>query len=362
MFVRIPALAARHGAINLAQGVFDHGPPAELLAALAAVSADPGVHQYMPSAGVLALREAVASGFSPETEVTITAGATEALHCTMAALLSPGDEALVVEPAYEQYAPAIVAAGGVPVPVRLTALGGSFASLLEGAVTSRTRVVVVNSPWNPLGRVLTDDEWDALAGLASSHGIIVVSDETYEGLLTSRPRGVLDVVSDPELRVKISSVSKSLAATGWRIGWAIAGPGLTRRIRAVHQFVTFCPAVPLQVAAASVLGSSTVDSVTGAVAAGLHERAGWFADALNGIGIAAKPAASPFYLVADVGEPASEWCDRVVVDGGVAALPLSVFYSAPVPEVDRMVRFAVCKRRETLEEAATRLATRHQPA
>ncbi|NUT96997.1 MAG: pyridoxal phosphate-dependent aminotransferase [Saccharothrix sp.] len=217
----------------------------------------------------------------------------------------------------------------------------------------------MNSPWNPLGRVLSDDEWDALAELASSRGIVVVSDETYEQLLESPPRGVLDVVPDPELRVKISSVSKSLAATGWRIGWAVAGPGLTRRIRAVHQYVTFCPAVPLQVAAASVLGSSGVDGVTGAVAAGLHERARWFADALNGIGIAAKPAASPFYLLADVGEPAAEWCDRVVVDGGVAALPLSVFYSAAVPEVDRWVRFAVCKRRETLEEAATRLAARH---
>ncbi|WP_433274725.1 pyridoxal phosphate-dependent aminotransferase [Actinosynnema sp. CS-041913] len=360
MFVRIPALAARHGAINLAQGVFDHGPPPELLAALASVAANDAVHQYMPSAGVPALRSAVASGCSPDTEVTVTAGATEALHCTMAALLRPGDEALVVEPAYEQYAPAIVAAGGVPVPVRVTSSEGTFASLLADACTSRTRLVVVNSPWNPLGRTLSDDEWAALAELAERRGIVVVSDETYEHLLPSgaRHRGVLDVIQDPELRVKVSSVSKSLAATGWRVGWAVAGPGLTRRIRAVHQYVTFCPAVPLQFAVADLMASPSFGDVVGSVAAALHERAGWFAGALTGMGVGTKVAASPFYLVADVGSPAGEWCDRMVLDGGVAALPLSVFYSAPVPAVANLVRFAVCKRQSTVEEAAARLAAR----
>ncbi|WP_257902832.1 pyridoxal phosphate-dependent aminotransferase [Saccharothrix obliqua] len=360
MFVRIPALAARHGAVNLAQGVFDHGPPAELRSALATAAADPSVHQYVPTAGVPALRAAVASGASPDTEVTITAGATEALHCTMSALLGPGDEALVVEPAYEQYAPAIRAAGATPVPVRLTSPDGSFAGLLAGACTGRTRVVVVNSPWNPLGRALSDDEWAALADLAQRRGIVVVSDETYEHLVPPGTRhvGVLERVADPELRVKVSSVSKSLAATGWRIGWAVAGPGLTRRIRAVHQYVTFCPAVPLQSAVASLMASPGYGDVVASVAAGLHARATWFAEALAGLGLAAKVADSPFYLLVDVGERADAWCDRMVLDGGVAALPLSVFYSADVPSAANVVRFAVCKRQETLAEAATRLAAR----
>jgi aspartate/methionine/tyrosine aminotransferase len=360
VFVRIPALAARHGAVNLAQGVFDHGPPELLLRALGTAAGNVGAHQYVPSAGLPRLRQAIARRTAgtpdPDTEVTVTAGATEALHCTLAALLRPGDEAIVVEPAYEQYAPAIRSAGGTVVPVRLTDLESSFADLLAAARTERTRAVVVNSPWNPLGRALTAQEWTALADLARRHGIVVVSDETYEHLVPGEHRGVLDVVPDPELRVKVSSVSKSLAVTGWRVGWAVAGPELTKRIRAVHQFVTFCPAVPLQHAVADVLTDDF--HVVGEVERGLRERATRFADRLTAIGLAAAVPDCPFYLVVDVGTPAEAWCERVVVDGGVAALPLSVFYSAPVPSVDTLVRFAVCKRRSTLDTAAERLAER----
>ncbi|WP_367127820.1 pyridoxal phosphate-dependent aminotransferase [Saccharothrix sp. HUAS TT1] len=360
VFVRIPALAARHGAVNLAQGVFDHGPPDALLRALVAAGQAEGAHQYAPSAGLPRLRQAVARRTSgapdPDTEVTITAGATEALHCAMLALLRPGDEAIVVEPAYEQYGPAIRAAGGVVVPVRLADVRSSFADLLDSACTERTRVVVVNSPWNPLGRVLTAAEWTALARLARRRGVVVVSDETYEHLIPDRHRGVLDAVTDPELRVKVSSVSKSLAATGWRVGWAVAGPGLTRRIRAVHQYVTFCPAVPLQHAVADVLDEDF--GVVAEVARDLRDRATSFAERLTGLGLRADVPACPFYLVVDVGEPAEAWCDRLVLDGGVAALPLSVFYSEPASAAGTMVRFAVCKRRETLDTAARRLAER----
>ncbi|WP_460398651.1 pyridoxal phosphate-dependent aminotransferase [Actinophytocola sediminis] len=362
MFVRIPALAAQHSAINLAQGVFDHGPPAALLRALVAAGESEAVHQYTPSAGLASLRKAVAArtGSDPDTEVTITAGATEALHCTMSALLSAGDEAIVVEPAYEQYAPAIAAAGATAVRLRLTDLDASFADLLHAACTARTRVVVVNSPWNPLGRTLNADEWAALADIAHRTGAVVISDETYEHLLAggARHHGVLDAITDPELRVKISSVSKSLAATGWRVGWAVAGPELTRRIRAVHQYVTFCPAVPLQHAVAKIMASPEFPDIVGGVASELHERAAWFAGRLVALGLPTTVEASPFYLLADVGEPADGWCDRMVRDGGVAALPLSVFYSAPVPAVDTTVRFAVCKKRGTLEAAAQRLGSR----
>jgi aspartate/methionine/tyrosine aminotransferase len=362
VFVRIPAAAARHGAVNLAQGVFDHGPPAEVLAALAAVG-DGGEHQYAPSAGHPVLRAALARRYGPldpDTEITVCAGATEAYYSTMAALISPGDEAIVVEPAYEQYAPVITAFGGMVRAVRLTGPDDRLDAAALAALTSpATRVIVVNSPWNPFGRSLDEQEWRAVAELAD-RGIVVVSDETYEHLnLDGRPhRSVLDLVADPELRVKISSASKTLAVTGWRVGWAIAGPGLTRRIRAAHQFVTFCPPTPLQLAVARVLDSPYFDNLIAGTVAGMSRRVRSFVDTLTELGIPAAMPDSAFYVLADVGEDATAWCERLVQDQGVAGLPLSVFYTAAVPEVASTVRFALCKQPGTLAEASRRLADR----
>ena len=362
VFVRIPAAAARHGAINLAQGVFDHGPPEQVVAALAAVA--PGTeHQYAPSAGHPLLRAALARRYGPldpDTEITVCAGATEALYCTMAALISPGDEAIVVEPAYEQYAPVITGQGGVVRTVRLTSLADRLdAAALAAVTTPRTRAIIVNSPWNPFGRSLDDDEWQAVVELAD-RGIVVVSDETYEHLnLDARAhRSVLDLVPDPELRVKISSASKTLAVTGWRVGWAISGPGLTRRIRAAHQFVTFCPPTPLQLAVARVLDSAGFADLIAGTVAGMSQRVRSFVETLTDLGLPATAPDSGFYVLADVGSDATAWCERMLVDQGVAGLPLSVFYSQPVPEAATMVRFALCKQPSTLAEASRRLRAR----
>lgn len=362
VFVRIPAAAARHGAVNLAQGVFDHGPPAEVLAALAAVG-DGGEHQYAPSAGHPVLRAALARRYGPldpDTEITVCAGATEAYYSTMAALISPGDEAIVVEPAYEQYAPVITGFGGVVRAVRLTGPDDRLDAAALAALTSpATRAIVVNSPWNPFGRSLDEQEWRAVAELAGQ-GIVVVSDETYEHLnLDGRPhRSVLDLVPDPELRVKVSSASKTLAVTGWRVGWAIAGPGLTRRIRAAHQFVTFCPPTPLQLAVARVLDSPDFENLIAGTVAGLSQPVRSFVDTLTELGIPATMPDSAFYVLAEVGEDATDWCERLVLDQGVAGLPLSVFYTAAVPEAASTVRFALCKQPSTVAEASRRLAER----
>ncbi|MEO6502993.1 MAG: aminotransferase class I/II-fold pyridoxal phosphate-dependent enzyme [Jatrophihabitantaceae bacterium] len=366
VFVRIPAAAARHGAVNLAQGVFDHGPPAEVLAALATVG-EGTEHQYAPSAGHPLLRAALARRYGPldpDTEITVCAGATEALYCTMAALISPGDEAIVVEPAYEQYTPVITGFGGIVRAVRLTGLDARLdAAALAAVITPATKVIVVNSPWNPFGRSLENEEWHAVAELAATRGIVVVSDETYEHLaLDGREhRSVLDLVPDPELRVKISSASKTLAATGWRVGWAITGPGLTRRIRAAHQFVTFCPATPLQLAVARVLDSPGFENLIAGTVAGMSQRVRSFVDTLTELGLPASMPDSAFFVLADVGEDAARWCERMVVDQGVAGLPLSVFYSQPVPEAASMVRFALCKQSSTLAEASRRLRARLGP-
>jgi aspartate/methionine/tyrosine aminotransferase len=366
VFVRIPAAALRHGAINLAQGVFDHGPPAGVLAALAGVG-EGAEHQYAPSAGHPLLRAALARRYGPldpDTEITVCAGATEAYYSTMAALIRPGDEAIVVEPAYEQYAPVITGFGGTVRPVRLTGPGDRLDAAALAAVTSAaTRVIVVNSPWNPFGRSLDDQEWQAVVRLAESRGVVVVSDETYEHLnLDGRPhRSVLDLVPDPELRVKVSSASKTLAVTGWRVGWALAGPGLTRRIRAAHQFVTFCPPTPLQLAVARVLDSPDVADLLAGTVAAMAQRVAAFVETLTDLGIAAAMPDSGFYVLADVGSDATAWCERMVLDQGVAGLPLSVFYSEPLPEVSTMVRFALCKQPGTLAEASRRLQARLAP-
>ena len=363
VFVRIPAAAARHGAVNLAQGVFDHGPPAEVLAALAAVGAGTE-HQYAPSAGHPLLRASLARRYGPldpDTEITVCAGATEALYCTMAALISPGDEAIVVEPAYEQYTPVITGLGGIVRPVRLSGVDARLdAAALAAVTTAATKVIVVNSPWNPFGRSLENEEWRAVTELAASRGVVVVSDETYEHLnLDSREhRSVLDLVPDPELRVKISSASKTLAVTGWRVGWAIAGPGLTRRIRAAHQFVTFCPPTPLQLAVARVLDSDGFANLIAGTVAGMSQRVRSFVDMLTELGIGATMPDSAFFVLADVGSDATAWCERMLVDQGVAGLPLSVFYSQPVPEAASVVRFALCKQSSTLAEASRRLRDR----
>lgn len=365
VFVRIPAAAARYGAVNLAQGVFDHGPEETLLAALAAVGTGPE-HQYAPSAGHPALRAALARHLArydavevdPDTEITVTVGATEALHCTVAALVGPGDEVILVEPAYEQYAPAVRSAGGTTRALRLTSAEDRIdAAALAACVTPATRAIIVNTPWNPLGRSLDAAEWQAIADLARRHGVVVVSDETYEHLnWGGEPHhGVLQAVDDPELRVKISSVSKTFAATGWRVGWAAAGPELTRRIRAVHQFITFCPPTPLQVAVAALLDEPGTAQVLRRRAGELGERVGAFVTALRDLGLPATAPGNGFFVVADVGEDAEAWCDRLIVDAGVAALPMSVFYSGPVPEMAGAVRFATCKRPETLAEAVRRL-------
>lgn len=368
VFVRIPAAAARHNAVNLAQGVFDHGPPAVVLAALAEVG--PGAeHQYAPSAGHPLLRAALARHVGrydgvpadPDTEITVTAGATEAIYSTLAALLGPGDEAVVVEPAYEQYAPAVRAVGGTVRPVRLTGEDDRLdEAALESVSSPATRVLIVNSPWNPLGRALAPGEWAAIGAFATRRGVVVVSDEAYEHLMLdgSGHRGVLTAVPDPELRVKISSASKTLAATGWRIGWAVAGAGLTRRIRGAHQFITFCPATPLQLAVARVLDGPAFDRLRADTVADLSRRVHAFVDTLTGLGLPAPAPRAGFFVLAGVGEEATGWCERLLADGGVAGLPLSVFYSTPVAEAADVVRFAVCKREATLAEAARRLRDR----
>lgn len=368
VFVTVTRAAAQNGALNLAQGVFDHGPPQAILDALAAVGSGTE-HQYGPAAGHPLLRAALARSIAtfdgtaadPDTEITVTAGATEAIFCVLTALLHDGGEVILLEPAYEQYRPVVEAAGGtvrtVTLPTPDTRLDPDQLRTVCGP---RTRAIVVNSPWNPWGRVLDPTEWAAVAEIAEEFGIVVVSDETYEHLmLDGTPHhGVLEAVADPELRVKISSASKTFAVTGWRIGWAVAGPGLTRRIRALHQFVTFCPAVPLQIAVASVLDASDFLAVRQDIVSGIRERVHRFTASLTELGLTTYTPQAAFYITADVGTDAHAWCLHMMRDNGVAALPIVAFFARPPTNTNSLVRFAACKSLSTLDDAVRRLRAR----
>ena len=263
IFSTVTEWAIEANAINLSQGFPDFEPPAELVAA-AEAALHQGLHQYAPSVGDPVLRQAVAEhqlaryglAWDPVTDVTVTTGASEAITASLLALLEPGDEVVLVEPCYDLYPYAVVAAGGVPVYVP-TAFPDFRLDLdrLAAAVTDRTRVIVVNTPTNPTGQLLSAEEISVLGELAARHDAYLISDEVYEHLVYDGLEH-LPVASDPVARertITVSSVSKTFSATGWRIGWAVAPPALSAAVRSAHQFVTFNATTPLQRAAAVML-------------------------------------------------------------------------------------------------------------
>ena len=347
-------------AINLAQGFPDFDPPPELLAA-AHEAIKAGHHQYPPSTGVPALRQAVAAhaarrglGYDPDTEVTVTVGATEAIVCTIEALTEPGDEVVIIDPAYDLYAPAVAAAGCVA--RRVTTTFPDFRideDRLVAACGPRTSLIVLNTPWNPTGRVISEAELRAIGEVAERFDAYVLSDEAYEDVVFDAHRPVAATAGCRDRTVTVSSVSKTLSATGWRVGWAMAPAPLTAAIRAVHQFVTFAAPAPLQHAVGAMLAAAD-----DAYYATLRQEYALRRDTLlaylhkTGLEILA-PEGTYFVLTRCPGDDV-EYCTDLVTHAGVAAIPASVFYA------DRaagrgLVRFAFCKRLETLHRAGERL-------
>jgi aspartate/methionine/tyrosine aminotransferase len=361
------AIAA--GAINLAQGFPDFDPPDELVQA-ATEAMHAGLHQYAPSIGDPVLREAVAAHqreryglhFDPVTEVTVTAGASEALAVTLTGLLEPGDEVLLIEPFYDLYPYAVVAAGGVP--RYLTTSFPDFRldlDALRAAVSDRTRVIVVNTPTNPTGRLLGPEETAVLGELAERHDAFILSDEVYEHVvfdgLAHRP-----VAADPACRdrtITVSSVSKTFSATGWRIGWAVAPPALSAVVRSVHQFVTFNATTPLQRATAVMLGHASTGDYYDRLVDEYAERRDVLLDALKQTDLTvSRPAGTYFvmtrYCVDDRPGDDLAYVQRLIAEHRVAAIPASAFYASPA-RGRGLVRFAFCKRASTLRAAAERL-------
>jgi aminotransferase len=360
-------LANEHGAINLAQGFPDFPCPAVLKEAAArAINAD--VNQYAITWGARALREALAAKYAdwyglvvdPEREVTVTCGATEAMAATLLAIVDPGDEVVIFEPYYENYGPDAILCGASPVFVPIAAEGLLDLDRLAAACSSRTRAVVVNTPNNPTGRVLTREEMVGIADLCRRHDAWCVTDEIYEHIRYDGPHVPMATLEGMRERtITISGASKTFSITGWRVGTIVAPPAVTDAIRKVHDFLTVGSPAPLQEAVAAALRQLGPDYYAG-LAADYRARRDLLVSGLREAGFRCVAPQGAYYVLADFtalsdlpDDRFAEWLTR---EAGVAPVPGSSFYSAP-EFGRRQVRFAFCKTAQLLEEAVARLAT-----
>jgi N-succinyldiaminopimelate aminotransferase len=373
IFAEMSALAVRTGSVNLGQGFPDtDGPPAVAQLAADAVLTGKG-NQYPPGAGVPDLRVAIADhqrrfyglDYDPDSEVLVTAGATEAIAAAMLALVEPGDEVIAFEPYYDSYAASIAMAGGTRVPVTLRPPGfRPDLYALENAITPRTRLILLNSPHNPTGAVFTRDEMTAIAQIAVRHDLLVVTDEVYEHLVyTGEHVPIATLPGMPERTVSISSGGKTFSFTGWKIGWVTGQPELVSAVRAAKQFLTYVSGGPFQYAIAAALGQP--DQYFTDLRDDLRMKRDLLSTGLAELGFEVYPTDGTYFITTDVapfGETDGlEFCARLPERAGVVAIPSSVFYDDK--EAGRtQVRFTFCKRPEVLKEALTRLSALPRPA
>ena len=367
IFATMSALAVQHDAINLGQGFPDSdGPPEVLEAAVEAIRS--GRNQYPPGAGVPELLDAVAAhqkrfyGLDVDagSEVLVTVGATEAIAATVLALVQPGDEVVTFEPYYDSYAATIALAGGVrrTSVLRFPDFAVEEASL-RAAFSSRTRMVLLNTPHNPTGKVFTRDELELVCALAREHDAWVVTDEVYEHLTFDGAEHV-PVATLPGMRERtltISSAGKTFSTTGWKVGWVTGPAEAVAAVRAVKQFLTYVGSGPFQPAVAAGLGLA--DEVYSGVAASLAGKRDRLVDGLRRAGMAVSVPRGTYFVIADAAPlgatDALSFCHALPARSGVVGVPVSVFHD-DVDAARTLVRFAFCKRDEVLDEACRRLA------
>ncbi|MDH4561702.1 pyridoxal phosphate-dependent aminotransferase [Pseudomonas sp. BN411] len=367
IFTRMSQLAAEVGAINLSQGFPDFSAPAALCDAVGRHIAA-GHNQYAPMTGLPALREQVAAkvatfygrAVSADAEVTITPGATEAIFCAIQAVVRAGDEVIVLDPCYDSYEPSVELAGGrcVHVPLALPGFCIDWQRMRD-ALSPRTRMIILNSPHNPSGALISRAELDQLAELIRGRDIYLVSDEVYEHLVFDGVSHV-SVLAHDELYARafvVSSFGKTYHVTGWKTGYVVAPPALSAELRKVHQYVNFCGVTPLQWALADFM---TAHPEHLAELPGFYQaKRDLFCDLLAGSRFGFTRAAGTYFQLVDYSAirddlddvAMSEWLTR---EHGVAAIPVSVFYQQ-APKDLRMVRFCFAKREETLRQAAEKL-------
>jgi methionine aminotransferase len=366
IFTVMSQLALQHKAVNLGQGFPDFDGPALLAEALARHVAE-GRNQYAPMAGVPRLREQIAIkterlyGRRPDldNEITITSGATEALFCAIAASVRAGEEVIVLDPCYDSYEPAIELQGAraVHVPLRLPDFSVDWQRVRD-AVGPRTRMIIVNSPHNPSGAVLERADLDALAEIARSGDLLVLSDEVYEHIIFDG-REHQSVLRHPELAARsfvVSSFGKTYHCTGWKIGYCIAPAALSAEFRKVHQYVTFCSFAPAQWALADMLERDPQHYLE--LPRFYQQKRDRFAALLADTRFELLPVAGAYFQVVDYGAISNRddmsFCDWLTREKGVAAIPISAFYETP-PEM-KLIRFCFAKTEATLSAAAERLA------
>jgi N-succinyldiaminopimelate aminotransferase len=368
IFGVMSARAIATNSINLGQGFPDvDGPPGIAKAAADAVMTGKG-NQYPPATGIPELRSAIARhqqrfyglGYDPDTEVLVTAGATEAIAASILALIEPGDEVIAFEPYYDSYVANIAMAGGTRVPLTLQApdfrpdLAG-----LESLITDKTRLLLLNSPHNPTGTVLTRAETEAIARIVIDHDLLVITDEAYEHLTFGKEHVPFATMDGMRGRViSIGSAGKTFSFTGWKIGWATATPDLISAVRTTKQFLTYVSGGPFQYAVAEAL--DLPDSYYTDMAADLKAKRDLMIAGLQEIGFGVYEPDGTFFITTDISplgeQDAMEFCRELPDRAGVVAIPSAVFYDDHPQEGRTMVRFAFCKRPEVLKEALSRLS------
>ncbi|AVH96680.1 aminotransferase [Streptomyces cinereoruber] len=369
IFAEMSALAARTGAINLGQGFPDTDGPEEVREAAVRALRDGRGNQYPPGPGVPELRTAIADHqrerygleYDPDAEVLVTAGATEAIAASLLALVEPGDEVIALEPYYDSYAACVAMAGGTRVPVTLRPHEGAYVldlDELRAAVTDRTRLILLNTPHNPTGTVLTRAELTAVAELAVERDLLVVTDEVYEHLVFDGAEHV-PIASLPGMRertVTISSAGKTFSFTGWKVGWITASPELTSAVRAAKQFLTYVSSGPFQYAVAEAL--RLPDTYFDGLRADLAAKRDLLSEGLAQAGFEVYRPSGTYFVTTDIrplgATDGFAFCRSLPERAGVVAIPNAVFYDHR-DEGAPFVRFAFCKRTEVLEDAVSRL-------
>ena len=365
IFTIMTQLAQQHGAINLSQGFPDYSGPPALMDAMAR-HLRAGDNQYAPMAGLPRLREAIAdkvarlygAAYDPEHEITVTAGATQGIYTAITCLTRPGDEVILFEPSFDSYVPGIRLAGGTVVPDRLGA--PDYRPDWDGLaqlIGARTRLIIINSPHNPTGRIWQRADLDRLAGLLRGTNIALISDEVYEHMCYDGAAHA-SVAAHPELRERsfvISSFGKTYHVTGWKIAYCCAPRALSAEFRRSHQFITFCVHTPSQHALADFMRERP--DWYPELTAFYQGRRDFFRAAIADSGLQLQPCEGTYFQLADYGHisdlPDHELARRLTVEGGVAAIPVSAFHTGG--EDRRVLRFCFAKQQSTLEEGARRL-------